>query len=48
MKGNSFGKFGPSHIQTAIKETRPLSVLMGESIHSLRKWAADRARPAAG
>jgi len=48
MKGNSFGKFGPSHIQTAIDETRPLSVLMGESIHALRKWAADRARPAAG
>ena len=48
MKGNSFGKFGPSHIQTAIKETRPLSVLMGESIHALRKWAADRARPASG
>ena len=48
MKNSSFGKFGPSHIQTAIKETRPLSVLMGESIQSLRAWAKDRARPASG
>ena len=48
MKNSSFGKFGPSHIQTAIKETRPLSVLMGESIQSLRAWATDRARPASG
>ena len=48
IKGNSFGKFGASHIQAAIGDARPLSVLMGESIHALRKWAADRARPAAG
>jgi len=46
MKRNSFGKFGPAHIQAAIKETRPLSVLMGESIQSLRAWAKHRARPA--
>ncbi len=48
MNSNTFGKFGAQHIQTAIKDSRPLSVLMGESIHALRKWAADRARPAAG
>ena len=48
MNSNTFGKFGAQHIQTAIRDSRPLSVLMGESIHALRKWAADRARPAAG
>ena len=48
MKNNTFGKFGSQHIRTAIDETRPLSVLMSESILSLRTWAENRARPAAG
>jgi len=48
MKNNTFGKFGSQHIRTAIDETRPLSVLMSESILSLRIWAENRARPAAG
>ena len=48
MKNNTFGKFGSQHIRTAIDQTRPLSVLMSESILSLRTWAENRARPAAG
>jgi ATP-dependent 26S proteasome regulatory subunit len=36
------------HIQQAIKDTRPLSVLMADKIDALREWARSRARPAAG
>jgi len=33
-----------SHIVTALKATRPISKVMGESISSIREWAKDRAR----
>jgi AAA+ superfamily predicted ATPase len=40
-------KFETRHILQAIKETRPLSVLMSEKIKELREWSRTRARPAA-
>ena len=39
--------FALRHIQQAIRDTRPLSVLMAEKIEELREWARTRARPAA-
>lgn len=39
--------FALRHIQQAIRDTRPLSVLMAEKIEELREWARTRARQAA-
>jgi len=38
--------FATEHILDAISKTQPLSVVMRESIQSLRVWAADRCVPA--
>ncbi len=37
-----------SHLETALAETRPLSVTMSEGIARLREWAHTRTRPASG
>jgi AAA+ superfamily predicted ATPase len=39
--------FALRHIQQAIRDTRPLSVLIADKIEELREWARTRARPAA-
>ncbi|NLS97257.1 MAG: AAA family ATPase [Planctomycetaceae bacterium] len=39
-------EFATEHILEAIEKTRPLSVVMHESIQSLRVWAANRCVPA--
>ncbi len=38
-------KLEDAHLQAAIEQTRPLSVLMAEKIDSLRRWARDRTIP---
>lgn len=35
------------HVKQAIRDTRPLSILMADKIEALREWARTRARPAA-
>jgi SpoVK/Ycf46/Vps4 family AAA+-type ATPase len=46
-QGKPHASFEVRHIQQAIRETRPLSILMSEKIKELREWARTRARPAA-
>ncbi len=45
-QGKTNATFELRHIQEAIREIRPLSVLMAEKIEELREWARTRARPA--
>ncbi len=37
---------GPAHILAEIRRTRPLSVVMGERVAELRRWAQERTVPA--
>jgi AAA+ superfamily predicted ATPase len=46
-QGKPQATFELRHIQEAIRETRPLSVLMADKIEELRTWASTRTRPAA-
>jgi SpoVK/Ycf46/Vps4 family AAA+-type ATPase len=46
-QGKLHATFELRHIQEAIRDTRPLSILMADKIEELREWARTRARPAA-